>query len=403
LKRVLIVVSYLKGGGAERIAQQNLKCLLQTPGISCALLTCDTETEMSKKIPVYVARDFRKNSFIFSKAIQSLWCKDNEKLMYTCLEDFQPDIIHFHDFVAFSPSIFHALSCYKAEKHCKIVMTNHTYSFICTNDSLYNYSKQMLCDRCIGTFDKSIIRDNCANNRAVSFAKYLQKNRFRPYMRNLVDVHISPSDFLAEKLCSTDPTLHVQIIPNPCIDRIQNSDFTERQKKIVYFGRISREKNIVAFARIYSSISTPYHLDIIGDGPKANELKEYLKTNNPGNIAFTHGFLSSEKLYEKIKNAQFSVLPSIWYENSPVSIVESINLGLVPLVSNIGGMKELVNKCGVGKTFDPVNTAQMQALIKQLPEIYLQEKPKLKEAIVNLDAFLLDSYKEKILQLYDSL
>ena len=56
-----------------------------------------------------------------------------------------------------------------------------------------------------------------------------------------------------------------------------------------------------------------------------------------------------KELEELIARAKFSVYPSIWYENCPLSILESESLGTPVITAKNGGMMELVedNKTGI--------------------------------------------------------
>lgn len=54
-----------------------------------------------------------------------------------------------------------------------------------------------------------------------------------------------------------------------------------------------------------------------------------------------------------ISESHLLVLPSVWVENSPLSLLEALAVGTNILVSDFGGMKEIVECAGVGFTFMP--------------------------------------------------
>lgn len=400
MKKVLLIVSSLSGGGAEHVARKNLEILLREKDFDVAVLTCDKALWDQYPVKQYLAKDFRKVRGP-GKVLATLGIPENYKITARCLQEFQPDIIHMHNYIPFSPSMLRALKEYKEKYGCKVILTHHTYSYICTNDSLYNYSQDKLCEKCIGTFDTTIIRDNCANNRLVSLAKFLQKNEMSKFFADLVDIHVSPSDFLKSELLKANPQIKVEVVRNPCVDKIEPVCLKEKEDTAVFFGRISKEKNIVEFARRFMQTQSPLKLLIIGDGPEAGKLKELLKETDHKKIEFINRFLKSDELYETIKTAKFFVLPSIWFENSPVAIVEAINWSMIPLVSSIGGMKELIDLFGVGYTFNPMDDHEGTDTLKTAYKQYESDVASLPQAKGRLNQFTTQAYGRYIRTLYE--
>lgn len=401
MKKVLIVVSYLSGGGAEHVARKNLQCLLNSPDFQAGLLTCDAES--AKKYPTesWILQDFKKLRSKLAQGSAVLGYQPNYCIAVDCLHRFHPDIVHIHDFIPMTPSVWKAIREYKAESGCKVILTHHTYSYICTNDSLYDYAADELCEACIGKFDMTIIRRKCSGKQTTACAKYLQKKRFASYWNGLIDLHISPSSFLKQKLLQADKNLSVQVVYNPCIDEIMPVSTQKKADTIVYFGRISREKNIVNFAKLFAQIPSNYRLLVVGDGRLAAEMAETAFNAQDEKIRFLDRFLPTEELYRTISSAQYFILPSVWYENSPVSIVEAINWSLIPLVSNIGGMDELIRLFGVGRTFGPKDEDAIRSMILNLGGA--GETEKLEDARAQLRNFTAAAYSEKICGIYRNL
>ena len=396
--KVLIVVSYLSGGGAEHVARKNLECLLDRPEYQAALLTCDQES--AKKYPAesYILQDFKKLHGKLSQGAAVLGYQANYQTAMNCLRQFHPGIIHIHDFIPMTPSVWKAIREYKAKSGCKVILTHHTYSYICTNDSLYDYSADKPCEECIGKLDATIIRKKCSGSLLTSGAKYFQKKRFASYWDGVVDLHISPSVFLKQKLLQANPELSAQVVYNPCIDRVLPVSTRGKVDMIVYFGRISREKNIVSFAKIFARIPTDYRLLVIGSGKLAEEMAQTVSDAPEGKIRFLDRFLPTEELYRAVSPARYFILPSVWYENSPVSIVEAINWSLVPLVSNIGGMEELIHRFRVGRTFDPKDEDGICSMIQNLGGS--DEAKQLESARAQLRNFTSTEYSKKMSKIY---
>ena len=105
----------------------------------------------------------------------------------------------------------------------------------------------------------------------------------------------------------------------------------------LYLGRLSKEKGVKTL--IDQAVKAGVNLKILGTGPIEGELKDYAKDFK--NVEFK-GFQQGEALTNYIKNARCVVLPSEWYENGPYSAMEAMALGKPLIVSDNGGLPELV-------------------------------------------------------------
>jgi glycosyltransferase involved in cell wall biosynthesis len=75
------------------------------------------------------------------------------------------------------------------------------------------------------------------------------------------------------------------------------------------------------------------------------------------------GYKTGDELYNLIKHARLVVMPSIWYENNPISILEAFALGKPVVGSDLAGMRELINDKGTGFLFKPGQSADLKKLI----------------------------------------
>ena len=92
------------------------------------------------------------------------------------------------------------------------------------------------------------------------------------------------------------------------------------------------------------------HLKIIGEGVMSAMIKDEIKNNNLTNIEFL-GFRKGEELFSFIRDASFVLVPSEWYENDPLTIVEAYSSGKPVIGSNIGGIPELIIEEKTGYLF----------------------------------------------------
>lgn len=78
------------------------------------------------------------------------------------------------------------------------------------------------------------------------------------------------------------------------------------------------------------------------------------------------GFQKGADLEELIRNAQFSIYPSEWYENCPFSVMESQMYGTPVLGAAIGGIPELIEVGKTGELFGSGNAAELKEKIQKL-------------------------------------
>ena len=97
---------------------------------------------------------------------------------------------------------------------------------------------------------------------------------------------------------------------------------------------------------------------VAGNGPDENILK------NIDNIKLA-GFLTGDKLTELMGNAKLLLLPSVCYENCPLSILEAHCMGVPVVTMNSGGMAELVKD---GITGSLVRESSPEAIAAKLRE-----------------------------------
>ena len=131
---------------------------------------------------------------------------------------------------------------------------------------------------------------------------------------------------------------------------------SKKDDYILYYGRISQEKGIEI---LIDNLPKDINLIIAGKGPLEDKVK------NKSNINYV-GFKTGDELNNLISKAKLTVYPSIWYENCPLSIVESIYLGTPVVATNQGGIPELVKDNVTGLLFDINNPKDLSIKIKQL-------------------------------------
>lgn len=293
----------------------------------------------------YTRKDFKSRLSYAAKIIYSFEAK---RKIGRLINSTKPDIAHLHNFYhQLSPSII-----YKIKKFgIPIISTVHDLKIICPNYTMMN--RKGICEECKdGKYYRCFVNRCVKNSKAGSFVNTVEAyihSLMKTY--SLIDRFICPSDFYRKKFIEFGiPQDKLINIPNfiqvehyqPCF---------EHEKYFLYFGRLSEEKGIKTLIKAVKNIKQG-KLVIAGTGPLESELKNMVENEAMDNVVFV-GFKGGEELRNLIQKAMFVVVPSKWYENGPLSVLEAMACGKAIIGSNIGGIPEFIKNGETGLLFKP--------------------------------------------------
>lgn len=219
-----------------------------------------------------------------------------------------------------------------------------------------------VCERCLGGDYSHCVKNKCIKGSTLMSilskheAEYIRKRKWY----DQVDLFISPSDFHRNMLLkgkfTTSPIVTMR---NPLPLGTEFELNVENQGYILYFGRLSSEKGVKTL--IEAAKMCGCHLVILGTGPQEEELKACAEGFS--NIEFK-GFQTGEALRDYVKNSKCVVMPSACYENGPYSAMEAMALGKPLIVSNMGGLPELVEDGVNGFVYEKTAEALAESIRK---------------------------------------
>ena len=273
----------------------------------------------------------------------------------------KPDIVHLHNFShQISPSILDVFKQYKIP----VVMTMHDYKLVCAAYTLLSHGK--VCERCSGgkyyqCFLQGCVKDSMTKSMLNTCEMYLHHKLLHIY--DHIHTFIAPSVFMKQKLEAMGFKGRVVHVPN-FIDASQYVPRYENDgRTVVYFGRLSKEKGVATLIEAVKGLDIT--LKIIGDGPLKEELVSSVKSQGIKNVVFM-GYMTGDALKNEIRNCMFSVIPSEWYENNPLSVLEAFALGKPVIGARIGGIPELVRDGETGVAFESGNVVDLRDKIARL-------------------------------------
>jgi glycosyltransferase involved in cell wall biosynthesis len=237
------------------------------------------------------------------------------------------------------------------------------------------FNRGMVCEQCAHGRTYHVLRHRCIKGSvALSGLVWLESVVHRlldSYGKN-VDLFIAPCRFYIDKLVDwgwpRDRFVH---IPNFVDTRLTKANKTAGQG-FLYFGRLSPEKGLLTL--IAAAARAGVRLLIAGAGPQQDELRR--KVAELGADAEFTGHLRGAQLTDAISCARATVLPAEWYENAPMSVLESFMLGKPVIGARIGGIPELIENDVTGWTFTSGSVDELAntlCRVQQLPDRTLIE------------------------------
>jgi len=291
------------------------------------------------------------------------------------LLSFRPDIVHAHNIYGRLTSA--VLDLLRAEQ-IPVVMTLHDYKLICPSYKLMRNHR--VCEDCRGGRYYMAIKNRCHKNSAAASAAYALESGFNDWLgkyRKNIRFFIAPSRFLKNKLIDfgwdAEQIVYVPNFVDPA-EQEQNGSSADNADKagnyFLYFGRLSQEKGVEDLVRAFMRLpDNAVRLRIAGDGPLKSELTTLAAQD--ARISF-EGYLSGNRLRDMISGARAVVVPSKWYENAPLSILEAMAAGKPIIGAAIGGIPEMVRDNVTGYLFAPGDLAdltnKMQVVLQAPPE-----------------------------------
>ena len=209
-----------------------------------------------------------------------------------------------------------------------------------------------------------------------------------------------PSRFYLDKFIEWGWTSDKLVyIPN-CIDANLFRPEYNPGSYFLYFGRLSSEKGIDTLIKAASLAGVT--LKIVGTGPEENKLRAVAA--EAGIETDFLGYKSGEVLQEIIQNSRAIVLPAEWYENAPMSILESYALGKPVIGAKIGGIPEMVVTGQTGWLFESGNIDDLADCLCQVAKMPLAELKTYGENARSYvcQQFSRERYVNSILDLYRS-
>jgi glycosyltransferase involved in cell wall biosynthesis len=347
----------IMAGGAELIVAYLSEGLVERGHRVTMVSTCGPDMEpyaLEVRNGVEVIRFFPRNMYwSFTREgqppvrrllwhLRDAWNRDAARRFRRIIRDSQPDIMHTHVIDGFSASIWRR--AHKAG--LKVVHTAHDYHLLCPRAFL-------------------LTRDWRICTRPSVFCR-----AFRSWHLGTtehVDLFVSPSQFLLDRHQEAGLSVSATAVVRNGIPLPLAVEAPRRTGRLrfVLLCRLTVEKGVRvvldAMARLPRELDM--ELVIAGRGPLESQVQQAAEADP--RITFL-GFVAGEVKHALLSDVNYLLIPSLWYENAPVAVIEAAAYRLGLIGSRIGGIPELVREGSSGLLFEPGDGVALANIMQRL-------------------------------------
>lgn len=286
-----------------------------------------------------------------------LWNPHVYSVFRDILSKESPDVVHINNMGGFSNAIFWAAK----NKRCRLIYTLHDYLSVCPKSILLRKNFEV-----------------CSKPHLL--CKFYQMIK-QWNLRRTVDIVISPSQFVIEmhRKHGLLKTNRYVVIPQGVeitsedieqVNKVRGNYDSNGSINILYVGRVEEYKGVAVLARAFKRANRDnLSLHIAGSGDFMKNMQSEFKGCD--NLKFYGWVLGAEK-EELFLNSDVCVLPSTWYDNAPLVILEAYKYGLPVIGSRIGGIPEMIKQDETGLLFEPGDEKELAALLQNLSKEQLR-------------------------------
>jgi glycosyltransferase involved in cell wall biosynthesis len=292
---------------------------------------------------------------LVSLATRTVWASDTRREFLQLLQQEKPDLVHVHNtFVMISPSLYSACS----EAGIPVVQTLHNYRLLCPAATFFRDGK--VCEECLSGSLWQGVRHACyrhSYSASAVVALMLASHRLRDTWKREVSCFIALSEFARNKFVEGGlPGEKIFVKPN--FVSPDPGARTGKGEYALFVGRLSPKKRVNTVLDAWKRLSLPIPLQILGGGPDREHLQAQAARDSLVNVEFK-GHLPREQTLAAINQARFLIFASEWYENFPVTLVESFACSTPVICSRMGVMPEIVADGRTGIHFTPADSEDL--------------------------------------------
>lgn len=296
-------------------------------------------------------------------AFSYFWNRRAARALERLLQAEKPDLAHVHlIWGGLSPSVLRVLRRHRIP----VVHTAHDYRLVCPG-YIFRDGAGKVCERCRRGHYLPCLKHRCAKGSLPQSLLMTLEMYTRQLFHNplrLIDGFIFVSRFARERHLAHDrhfANARSAVIYN-AMPMPQHPAQTPGDEYL-YFGRLSREKGVDTLIDAFLRLPD-LHLKVVGTGPLEDALRAKVAAAGASNISFC-GYMNWSQLQPVIAASRFVMVPSEWYENNPLTVIEAYAAGRPVIGARIGGIPEIVPDGETGYLFPSGETDALCEVLRR--------------------------------------
>jgi glycosyltransferase involved in cell wall biosynthesis len=282
--------------------------------------------------------------------------KSSVELFQSKLNEFNPNIVHFHNFF---PLLTPGALSAAARSGIPVVQTLHNYRALCANGLFFRNGR--VCQACTS---RSYLPAGLHRCYRGSVLGSLAVGRMGQQLREISHRHPNLITFIA--LTNFSKARYIdggfnekqimikeQAVPDP------GEGGQPRERRILFVGRLDHQKGADLLFRVAPNIDAEF--TIIGGGPEHDALSRI----KPQNVTLL-GPLPREEVFKYMKSATAVAVPSRSFEVASLTVLESLATGTPVVASDLGTFPDLVNRGVTGLLAAPDDDLAWQQAFETL-------------------------------------
>lgn len=295
----------------------------------------------------------------------SIYSRAAKQRLAQLLDERHCDVAHLH-------LIYHQLTLSILDELSKrripIVMTAHDYKVACPAYTLFRNGEP--CRRCVAGSPRHVIGGRCVKNSLpASLVAYAEAKMARwRRLYDKVDRWIAPSQFCADVLVAAgvEPS-RIVVLPNFIPDTERRPLVTRPTTfpRFLYAGRFERTKGVHILLEAFKN--SEGELGVLALAGSTGSLTD-LVVNAAADCPYIEylGPLDRTELWKQLGRSTAAVLPALWEENQPMSVLEARAAGVPVICSDRGGLPDMVNDGVDGLVFSASDPASLSQALRAL-------------------------------------
>lgn len=354
----------------------------------------------------------RNSPATFGKTLSRLfYSHEVEQAVGRLADDFQPDIAYILYYLRkLSPSLLVGLK----KRGIPIVVRLSDYGMFCPEHHCLRAGAP--CTLCVDGDLTHSVRHRCVKGSlAISAldAAATAFHRMRGYF-DLVDAFVTTNTFMQDMMLKSGVPAEKLICIPTFTDTSAFTPPTPDAKRdyILCLGRLDPPKGVevlikaMALLKARLGAATPM-LKIVGAGHQANyvaHLKAMIDELHVGDVVDFHGEAPASEAPSLFRSALCAVIPALWFENLPNSLIESMACGTPVVASNIGSLAASVRDGEEGLLATPGDPADLAAKIERIvTDASLRTRMSMQARAAAMSRFSGDAHVDRLITLFAKL